>query len=191
MCVLIVSLILKIIFLKINQPWIPLWPSAANQRYYTCAGLSLRFSSTCARAEIVLYFELPENCGLLSISHNRWQGAQGRIQLDGTCSAFLGDKGTTVESSRRIIYQVSWNSVPRSKIRWNWCKNLTVRSFFKFLLELEETCAVTKKKDTFQGGIPDVTADNRHTRTKKLRFLCVDESFILLYIARYMKVQSR
>lgn len=71
------------------------------------AGLSLRFSSMCAKAEIVLYFELPENCGLLSISYNRWQAAQGRIQLDGTCSAFLGDKGTTVESSRRIIYQVA------------------------------------------------------------------------------------
>jgi len=97
----------KIVFLKINQHWIPLRSFSVNQRYYTSAGLSLRFSSTCAGPEIVLYFELPENCGLLSISHNRWQEAQGRIQLDGTCSAFLGDKGTAVESSGRIIYQVS------------------------------------------------------------------------------------
>lgn len=42
---------------------------------------------------LVSYFGLPENCGLLSTYHNRWQAAQGRIQLDGTCSAFVGDKG--------------------------------------------------------------------------------------------------
>lgn len=37
------------------------------------------------RQKLYRISELPENCGLLSISHNRWQAAQGKIQLDGTC----------------------------------------------------------------------------------------------------------